>query len=97
MPFENALLVFMEMAKEDPRIGPSHISLFLAILIVYHSQGYAIPISVFSKDLMKQAKISAVGTYHKCMKDLKEFGYIKYTPSYNPVLGSLIYLLKNEP
>ncbi len=92
MPFENALLVFMEMAKEDPRIGPSHISLYISILLEYHRQGYTIPISVFSKVLMRQAKISAVGTYHKCMKDLKEYGYLKYVPSYNPVLGSLIYL-----
>lgn len=86
----------MDLAREDPRIGPSHISLFVSILVAYHSQGYAIPISVFSRDLMKQAKISATGTYHKCMRDLKDYGYIKYTPSYNPVLGSLIYILKSE-
>jgi len=54
------------------------------------------PVSVYSRYLMKQAKISAGGAYHRCMRDLKDAGYIRYIPSYNPVLGSLIYLLKNE-
>jgi hypothetical protein len=51
------------------------------------------PISIFSRDLMKQAKISAIGTYYKCISDLKSGGYIRYTPSYNPFLGSLIYII----
>ena len=49
-----------------------------------------------ARNLMKQAKISAMGTYHKCMRDLKEAGYIRYIPSYNPVLGSLIYLIQQK-
>lgn len=49
------------------------------------------PVSVYSRDLMKQAIISAVGTYYKCIRDLKVAGYIRYIPSYNPLLGSLIY------
>jgi hypothetical protein len=96
MDFDTALYGFMNMVREDPRIGPSHISLFLAILHSCKSQDYQMPVSVYSRDLMKQAKISAGGTYHRCMRDLKEAGYIHYIPSYNPVLGSLIYLLKSE-
>lgn len=96
MDFDTALYGFMNMVREDPRIGPSHISLFLAILYSYKSQDCQMPVSVYSRDLMKQAKISAGGTYHRCMRDLKEAGYIHYIPSYNPVLGSLVYLLKFE-
>lgn len=33
-------------------------------------------------------------TYQRCMMDLKQFGYIRYFPSYNPFLGSLVYLLE---
>lgn len=51
------------------------------------------PIYVYRKELMKQAKISAIATYHKVMQDLKLCGYIGYVPSYNPVLGSLVYLI----
>jgi hypothetical protein len=92
MEFEAVLCGFMDRVGQDPRIGPTHISLFLAILHFYKKQGYAIPISVYSKELMKQAKISAVGTYHKCIRELKAYGYIGYVPSYNPMPGSLVYL-----
>ncbi|MGN6212073.1 hypothetical protein [Parafilimonas sp.] len=87
-----ALFGFMEMIREDPRIGPSHISLYMAILYAYRQQDSRIPISVFSRDLMKQAKISGGATYHKCLQDLTQCGYIRYVPSYNPMLGSLVYL-----
>jgi hypothetical protein len=84
----------MDRVGEDHRIGPTHISLFLAIHYFYRKQEYAMPIYVYRKELMKQAKISAVGTYHKAMRELKQCGYIGYVPSYNPVLGSLVYLME---
>jgi len=40
------------------------------------------------------AKISGLATYHKCMGDLNEFGYIEYKRSFNPAVSSLVYLLK---
>jgi hypothetical protein len=92
--FQTALSDFMSAVTEDPRMGPAHVSLFLAILYYYKKQGFQAPISVYSKDLMKQAKISAGGTYHRCIQELHKYGFIKYVPSFNPVLGSLIYVLK---
>jgi hypothetical protein len=83
---------FMDRVGEDHRIGPTHISLFLAILYFYRKQEYQLPIYVFRREVMKQAKISADGTYHKAMRELKAYGYIGYVPSYNPALGSLVYL-----
>ena len=41
---------------------------------------------------MRICKISSKATYHKCMRDLNEKGYVKYEPSYNPYKGSLIFL-----
>ena len=41
---------------------------------------------------MRISKISAKATYHKCIKDLHNFGYIQYLPSFNPFKGSLVYL-----
>jgi hypothetical protein len=54
------------------------------------------PLSVYSKELMRQAKISGMATYHKCMRDLNELGYIRYIPSYNPIQGSQVYILNRE-
>lgn len=83
---------FLDQIKDDPGIGPIHISLFMAILHSAYEQKFEGPISVFSKNLMRSAKISGVATYHRCIQELQEMGYIKYVPSYNPLLGSLIYL-----
>jgi hypothetical protein len=92
MEATTALYNFMEMVWEDPRIGPSHISLFIAILILYHKQEYQFPITVIRRELMKIAKISGIQTYHKCLKDLNRYGYIQYMPSFNPGKRSLIFL-----
>jgi hypothetical protein len=41
---------------------------------------------------MRISKISSKATYHKCIKDLNDKGYIKYEPSNNPFKGSLATL-----
>ena len=46
--------------------------------------------------MMKLSKIAAYGTYHKCIKDLQDFGYIEYLPSFNPYKGSLVILFNFE-
>jgi hypothetical protein len=84
---------FMVSVATDPRIGPRHISLYLAILHFYHVQKSRNPVRVFSRELRKQAKISSIRNYYSCMKDLREFGYIKYIPSFSPHEASEIYLV----
>jgi hypothetical protein len=86
------LYEFMKRAQDDPMLGPTHISLYTAILVNADSQHPFDPIPMYSKPLMKQAKIAASGTFYKCLKDLKEGAYIEYTSSYNPFLPSLFYL-----
>jgi hypothetical protein len=85
---------FMKIIAEDPRIGPRHISLFLAILHFYHVQNSGNPVRVFSRELRKQAKINSVRDYYRCMRDLKEFGYIRYMPSFDAAVASSIFLSK---
>ncbi|PZQ98264.1 MAG: hypothetical protein DI539_29555 [Flavobacterium psychrophilum] len=95
MKSDELLARFMQSAKDDPRLSPSHISLFVDILYLYQCQNCQMPLSVFRRDLIGLAKIGN-RVYHSCVSDLKEWGYIEYLPSFNPVLGSLFYILKNE-
>jgi hypothetical protein len=92
--FNSVLVDFLNVAADDPRISPVHISLYVAILHQYKLQEYKLPISIYSKDLMRLAKISAANTYHKCIQELHRYGFIQYLPSYNPMLGSLVYPIK---
>jgi hypothetical protein len=90
---DEILYAFMEKAKDDPFIGPIHISLYVSLLTFYKKENLKSPISVFRRDVMKQSKIGSRDTYYKCLNDLKMCGYIQYIPSFNPLLGSLVYFL----
>jgi hypothetical protein len=83
---------FLKGIRNDGRIGLTHISLYLAILQYAEERQMQNPICVFRKELMELAKISGAGTYYKNIWELHEYGYIKYVPSYNHFLGSLIFV-----
>lgn len=41
---------------------------------------------------MSASRIRSKATYHKVIRELQFFGYLKYQPSYHPVKGSAIEL-----
>ena len=87
------LSCFFQAIENDPRIGVSHISLYCALLQYGVAQGTFTPMTVVGAEVMKIAKISGLGTYHRCIKDLNSYGYIRYVPSYNHRKKSKVYLL----
>lgn len=100
---------FFQRVSKDSRLNPTHVSLYMAIFQFWNAGYFRNPVSISRQELMKISKISAKATYHKCIKDLHNFGYIQYIPSFNPFKGSLVYLFdfqsgtstitgsKNEP
>jgi hypothetical protein len=87
---------FFDLVVKDERLNPTHISLYVALFQYWNVNRFKNPISISRSETMKVSKISAKGTYHKCMKELHEYGYIKYDPSYNPFRGSLVHLVNFE-
>lgn len=87
------LTAFFCSIKDDSRISPVHISLFMAIIQFWKDNDYKSPICVFGHELMSLAKISGVATYHKSIHQLEEYGYIRYEPSYDRFVGSSIYII----
>lgn len=85
---------FYSAIKSDNRIGTTHISLYMALFQFYNLNKSNNPIVITRTAVMEVAKISGLATYHKCMKDLVEFGYIEDVPSFNPAIGSRVNLLK---
>lgn len=80
--------------KDDHRIGTTHISLYMALFQFYISKDFTNPVEITRAAVMKVAKIQGIATYHSGMKDLNNFGYIEYKPSYNPAISSKVFLLK---
>lgn len=83
---------FFQRVSTDDRLNPTHVSLYMAIFQFWNAEHFQNPVSISRQELMRISKISAKATYHKCIKDLHNFGYIKYIPSFNPFKGSLVYL-----
>lgn len=91
MQNQELLDYFLVRAKNDPTIQKSHITLFLAIYYYWLNNEYKNPVNITRRSLMLMAKIRSTATYHRCIKDLDELGFLKYKPSYNPI-GSFVYL-----
>jgi hypothetical protein len=82
---------FFSAIENDPRISITHIGIYAALLQYWQEQRFINPVQVFSYEIMHIAKISASATYHKSIRDLNDFGYIRYEPSFKRNQGSKVY------
>jgi len=93
METSELLSSFMQAIAENTKVSAHHISVYMALLDYKNRTGKQGAFTVFSREILPYAKLSRPGTYHRIMMDLAQFGYIRYTPSYSWVLGSLVELL----
>jgi hypothetical protein len=84
------------MAKiyDDERLQSNHISLYLALFQFWNINRFQTPILIIREELMRLSKIGSANTYTKCIKQLEEWGYIRYEPSFNPMHGSRVHLYR---
>jgi hypothetical protein len=71
---------FYETIEGDPRIGTTHISVYLALVYESFKAGYAVNIVLDRPAIMKRAKINSPTTYNRSLHELHEFGYVEYLP-----------------
>lgn len=65
----------------DNRICPVHISLYLALL--HEASQNIIDYSFLDRDrIMEDANRYSRVTYHRCIRQLQQYGYIDYQPSF---------------
>lgn len=85
------LYSFLTVVEADTRISAAHISLYVSLWKKWKDSGHDGPLSFFRQDIINLCKISGGNTYHKVLRQLHEYGYVKYVPSYNHFLGSMVY------
>lgn len=83
---------FFNKVSADDRLNPTHVSLYVSLFQFWNACRFHNPISISRNEVMKVSKICSKATYHKCIRELNDFGYLSYHPSYNPFKGSLVYL-----
>lgn len=82
---------FMTIAK-DSRLNPTHISLYMALFNLWNINRFPEEIIIIRDEVMKLSKIGSKSTYHRCLKQLDSWKYLRYIPSHNSFKGSRISL-----
>jgi len=90
MNYIKHLTGFFDKIVTDKALNPTHISLYIGLFQFWNLNRFVNPISITRDEIMRISKIYSKATYHKCIKDLHQKGYIIYQPSFNPFKGSLI-------
>lgn len=89
----DVLFNFWESVVKDPRITMRHVGLYAALLCIWRKMGSKDPLCLYSHQIMELAKIITQCTYHQYIKQLAEYGYIRYEPSFKKNQPSKIFLL----
>ncbi|KQX00731.1 hypothetical protein [Flavobacterium sp. Root420] len=85
---------FFFAIENDFRISTTHIAIYAALLQYRVCKGFVNPIEVYRYDITPIAKIASAYTYHKCIRELSDYGYLKYEASSKKTQGSKIYFLE---
>ncbi|HEX5552581.1 MAG TPA: hypothetical protein VFX43_04970 [Chitinophagaceae bacterium] len=91
----DSLSYFLSAIEDDVRVTIRHIGIYAALLQYWKQWDYPYPIRAFSYEIMRVAKISSSASYHKYIRDLDDYGYIRYLPSFKRNRGSSIYIVSS--
>lgn len=86
---------FLESAANDSRLLPTHITPFMAIFYYSKADDPNAQLKVCRRELMQFSRIKSKSTYHKCISELADFGYITYKPSFDPYKASMVRILSD--
>jgi len=84
----------LEIIRDDNRLNPTHVSMYLALFHYWNYSRFSSPLSINRNEIMKLSKIGSYTTYHKCINNLHNWKYIIYHPSHNPLKGSNVSFIK---
>jgi hypothetical protein len=68
------LMTFLDAVSKDPRIGASHVSMYMSLFHYWLSNNCQDPVVINRRGIMEQSKISGLATFHKCIRELHEYG-----------------------
>jgi hypothetical protein len=96
MDHTSLLSDFFAASQNDGRIGIGHIGLFAVLLELWYDGGCRNPVMAYSHEVQCRARIASRATYHTYIRDLHDFGYIHYKPSFKRNKRSEIFLLTEK-
>jgi hypothetical protein len=91
-PSEDQIMNYLSICMDDSRLNVWHLAILAAILNLGYRQRQWQRIKVSRSKIMALSHINTLPTYHKYFKQLQDFGYFKYSPSYHPDYRSEVEL-----
>ncbi|TXE13413.1 hypothetical protein [Algoriphagus aquimarinus] len=82
----------VESILKEPDLQPTRVSVFLAIIQLWKEQERRNPFQISRSKIMKLSGVKSIVTYHKCISELTDRGFVLYRPSYHPKMGSEVRL-----
>lgn len=76
----------------DKRLNSTHVSLYMALFQFWNLNRFREEFYIDRQEVMELSKIGSTATYHRCLKQMDSWDYLKYFPSHNPYKGSKIKL-----
>jgi hypothetical protein len=92
MKKDSILAAFFSAIEKDQRLGISHIGLYATLIWMWEKQGFKGPVNAYGKEVMHHSRIASTATYQKLVRQLVQYGYIRYKPSYYKGKASRISL-----
>jgi len=85
---------WITLVAADDRLKSHHVSLYNALFYYWNTNRFRNPTTIFRHEIMDIAKIGSHNTYTNGLRELTQWGYIRYEPSHNPQVGSKVYLYR---
>lgn len=85
--------IFAKISLDD-RLSTVHLGLYYSLFHQWNLAKFQNPISICRSELMKTSKVGSANTYTRCLRELNDWGYIDYKPSFNPCRGSLVNMYR---
>ncbi|MCF8714665.1 hypothetical protein JM658_07450 [Joostella atrarenae] len=76
----------------DKRLNTTHVSLYMSLFQFWNLNRFREEFYIDRQEVMELSKIGSTATYHRCLKQMDSWNYLKYFPSHNPYKGSKIKL-----
>lgn len=75
------LNAFLRRVESDLRLGPAHVSLYMELFHLWNIKRFQNPIRPSPNLSVNISKIRSRTTYRNTLKELRDFGYIRYSRS----------------
>lgn len=95
MNYIKHLNVMLETFSLDTRLNPKHVSLYMALFRCWNSERFPTWFFISRKVLMNSSRIGSKSSYHRCLKNLHDWGYLIYKPSHR-ISGSRVKIIQTQ-